>query len=147
MLEIRDCNDYETAKALILEYSKIKGAESCFVSLDKELADLESFYEGGALLIGYDQGVPVATVALKKLGDISAEVKRLYIKPECRGRGYARIMLDALLSRCKDLGFKEVSLTTKPEIMGIAHSLYRKLGFEETERSGDTVSMKLVVEK
>ena len=145
MLEIRDCDNYDAAKALILEYSKIKGADSCFVSLDKELADLGSFYEGGALLIGYEQGIPVATVALKRLGDTSAEVKRLYVKPECRGKGYARIMLDALLSRCKDLGFKEVSLTTKPEIMGIAHALYKKMGFEETERSGDTVSMKLVL--
>ena len=147
MLEIRDCDNYETAKELIVEYSKIKGAESCFVSLDKELADLGSFYEGGALLIGHEQGIPVATVALKRLGDTSAEVKRLYVKPECRGKGYARILLEELLSRCKKLGCKEVTLTTKPDIMGIAHALYKKVGFEESERSGGTVSMKLVVEK
>ncbi|MBP5157930.1 MAG: GNAT family N-acetyltransferase, partial [Treponema sp.] len=111
MLEIRDCDNYDAAKELIVEYSKIKGAESCFVSLDKELADLGSFYEGGALLIGYEQGIPVATVALKRLGDTSAEVKRLYVKPECRGNGYARILLEELLSRCKKLGCKEVTLT------------------------------------
>lgn len=55
MIEIRDCDDFEAAKELILEYSKIKGAESCFVSLDKELADLEGFYCDGALLLGYDE--------------------------------------------------------------------------------------------
>lgn len=55
MIEIRDCDDFEAAKELILEYSKIKGAESCFVSLDKELADLEGFYRDGALLLGYDE--------------------------------------------------------------------------------------------
>lgn len=37
MIEVRDCDDYEAAKEFILEYSKIKGAEGCFVSLDKEL--------------------------------------------------------------------------------------------------------------
>ena len=54
MIEIRDCDNYEAAKELILEYSKIKGAEACFVSLNKELADLEGFYKDGALLLGYD---------------------------------------------------------------------------------------------
>lgn len=47
MLEIRDCENYEVVKELFLEYSQIKGAESCFISLDKELADLEGFYKGG----------------------------------------------------------------------------------------------------
>lgn len=41
MLEIKDCGYSEEAKKLIREYSEIKGAESCFVSLDKELVDLE----------------------------------------------------------------------------------------------------------
>jgi hypothetical protein len=36
MIEIRECDDYEAAKELILEYSKIKGAEACFVSLSYE---------------------------------------------------------------------------------------------------------------
>ena len=66
MIEIRDCDNYEAAKELILEYSKIKGAEACFVSLNKELADLEGFYKDGALLLGYDGNKPVATAAIKR---------------------------------------------------------------------------------
>ena len=54
MFEIKDCEDYEVAKKLIREYSEIKGAESCFVSLDKELADLDTYYKDGALLIGFE---------------------------------------------------------------------------------------------
>lgn len=38
MFEIKDCVDYEVAKTLIREYSEIKDAESCFVSLDKEFS-------------------------------------------------------------------------------------------------------------
>ena len=56
MFEIKDCGDYEEAKKLIREYSEIKGAESCFVSLDKELADLDTYYKDGALLIGFENG-------------------------------------------------------------------------------------------
>ena len=97
MIEIRNCDNYEAAKELILEYSKIKGAESCFVSLDKELADLEGFYQDGALLLGYEGEKPVATIAIKRIEDNKAEAKRLFIKPEYRGMGYARPMLNAML--------------------------------------------------
>ena len=79
MIEIRECDNYEAAKELILEYSKIKGAEACFVSLDRELADLEGFYKDGALLLGYEDNKPVATIAIKKIDNDSAEAKRLYI--------------------------------------------------------------------
>ena len=67
MFTIKDCDDYETAKALIREYSKINGAEECFVSLEKELADLERYYKGGAVFIGYDDDLPVATFAIKRI--------------------------------------------------------------------------------
>ncbi len=145
MIEIRECDNYEAAKNLILEYSKIKGAEACFVSLDKELKDLEAFYEGGALLLGYEDTTPIATIAIKKLSDNNAEAKRLYIKPEHRGKGYARHMLNAMLDKCQDLQFKEVRFTTKPEVMSIGYALYKKMGFEELENNEGTVVMRMVI--
>lgn len=146
MIEIRECDDYEAAKALILEYSKIKGAEACFVSLDKELSDLKKFYNGGALLLGYDDGSPIATIAIKKINDDQAEAKRLYIKPQCRGKGYARPMLNAMLDKCKELQFKEVRFTTKPEVMSIGYALYQKMGFEELWNDDGTVLMHMMIE-
>lgn len=146
MFEIRECDDYEAAKKLILEYSEIKGAEACFVSLDKELSDLQGFYNDGALLLGYDDGNPIATIAIKKINDDRAEAKRLYIKPECRGNGYARPMLNAMLDKCRELHFKEVGFTTKPEVMSIGYALYRKMGFEELENDNGTVLMRMMLD-
>lgn len=146
MFEIRECDDYEAAKKLILEYSEIKGAEACFVSLDKELSDLQGFYNDGALLLGYDDGNPIATIAIKKINDDRAEAKRLYIKPECRGNGYARPMLIAMLDKCRELHFKEVRFTTKPEVMSIGYALYRKMGFEELENDNGTVLMRIMLD-
>ena len=145
MVEIRDCDNYEAAKELILEYSKIKGAEACFASLDKELADLEGFYQDGALLLGYDGKNPVATIAIKKIDDNIAEAKRLYIEPESRGRGYARDMLNAMLDKCRGLGFREVRFTTKPEVMSIGYALYKRMGFEELENNKGTVLMRRIL--
>ncbi len=146
MIDIRECDDYEAAKKLILEYSEIKGAEACFVSLDKELSDLKGFYKDGALLLGYDNDNPIATIAIKKVNDNQAEAKRLYIKPECRGNGYARLMLNAMLDKCRKLQFKEVRFTTKPEVMSIGYALYQRMGFEELGNDKGTVSMRMALD-
>ena len=143
--KINDCKDYEVAKELIREYSTIKGAEQCFVSLNKELADLDAFYQGGALLIGYEHMIPMATIAIRKVDAHTCEVKRLYIKPDYRGKGYSRLMVETMLKRAKDLGFKEACLTTKPAVMGVADNLYKRMGFEETGNNEGKVSMKIAL--
>lgn len=56
MLEVKCSTEYTVIKNLFTEYSQIKGAEGCFVSFDKELADLKGFYSGGAILLGYENG-------------------------------------------------------------------------------------------
>ena len=147
MVDIRDCDNYEVAKELILEYSKIKGAEACFVTLDKELADLEGFYHDGALLLGYDEDKTIATIAIKKIDEKTAEAKRLFIKPEYRGKGYARPMLNAMLDKCRALGFEEVRFTTKPAVMSVGYALYKKMGFEELENNDGTVLMRMFLQK
>lgn len=146
MIEIRDCDNYEAAKELILEYSKIKGAEACFVSLNKELADLEGFYKDGALLLGYDGNKPVATAAIKRTEANKAEAKRLYIKPEYRGLGYARPMINALIDKCRELNIKQARFTTKPEVMSVGYALYKKMGFEELKNDAGTVEMRILID-
>ena len=143
--EVKECNDTEVVKNLFTEYSQIKGAESCFVSFDKELADLNTFYKGGVLLVGYEDEKPIACIAVKKIDDNICEAKRLFIKPEYRGNGYARIMLDTMLAKAKALGFKEVTFTTKPSVMQIGYGLYKRMGFEEISENDGIVSMRMII--
>ncbi|MCR4714651.1 MAG: GNAT family N-acetyltransferase [Treponemataceae bacterium] len=74
---------------------------------------------------------------------ISCEAKRLYIKPEYRGKGYARLLMNAMLDRSRKLGFKEVTFTTKPSVMSIGYGLYQRMGFEEVSNTEGTVSMRM----
>lgn len=143
--EVKDCTDAEIIKNLFMEYSQIKGAESCFVSFDKELADLEGFYKGGALLVGYESEKPIACIAIKKLDDSVCEAKRLFIKPEYRGKGYARIMLNTMLDKARKIGFKEVTFTTKPSVMQIGYELYKRMGFEEISNEDGIASMRMAI--
>ena len=110
---VTESNDYATIKSLFVDYSQIKGAEGCFVSFEKELADLQSFYQGGALYLGYEDETPVACIAIKKIDDSTCEIKRLYVKPEHRGKGYSRQMLNAALQRAQKLGFTTKNSTSK----------------------------------
>ncbi len=75
MLEIRDCENYEVVKELFLEYSQIKGAESCFISLDKELADLEGFYKGGRYFLDMRTVTQLQRLQLKILMEMLARLK------------------------------------------------------------------------
>jgi GNAT superfamily N-acetyltransferase len=142
VFEIRDCDNKEIAKSLIREYSTIKGAEQCFVSLDKELADLDTYYHGGAFLIGYENNTPIATIAIRKMDEITCELKRLYVKTDYRGKGYARLLVNAIMDKARKLGFQEVRLTTKPTVMPIAYGYYKRIGFEELGNEEGTVSMR-----
>ena len=126
MFEVKECSDPEVIKELFVEYSHIKGAESCFVSFDKELNDLAGYYSGGSIMVGYEEGKPIACVAVRKISDDTCEGKRLFIKPEYRGKGYARIMLKAMTDKASELGFREVVFTSKPEVMSVGYGLYKR---------------------
>ena len=112
---------------------------------DKELEDLGSYYKGGALLIGYENENPMATIAIKRIDEDTCEAKRLYIKPDYRGKGYARSLMNEMLNRSRKLGFKEVTFTTKPAVMSVGYDLYKRMGFEEVNCSDGVVSMRMLL--
>ena len=145
MFSVKECTNLEEIKALFIEYSQIKGAEGCFVSFDKELADLNGYYSGGALFVGYEDDIPVGCIAFKREDDNVAQAKRLYVKPEYRGKGYSRILFNTALNKAKELGYKEVNLSTKPLIMPIGYGLYQRMGFETIKSEDDYVEMKIVL--
>lgn len=143
MLEVKCSEDYAVIKDLFTEYSQIKGAEGCFVSFDKELADLKGFYKDGAILVGYEDGEPVGCIAIRKIDVKTCEGKRLFIKPEYRGKGYARILLNSMLEQARSLGYELFTFTTRPDVMKTAYELYKRMNFEETGFNDGVVSMRM----
>lgn len=79
----------------------------------------------GAFVVARLGGEAVACGALRPLpgGDPAiAEVKRMYVAPEARGRGVARTLLRRLVAVAAELGYRQVVLETgtrQPEAMAL----------------------------
>ncbi|WP_026658912.1 GNAT family N-acetyltransferase [Butyrivibrio sp. AC2005] len=78
--------------------------------LTRSLLIWTGIIRGGALLLGSEDGTPVGSIAIRKIDDAICEAKRLFIKPEFRGKGYARVMLNTMLDKAKELGVARVAL-------------------------------------
>ena len=65
----------------------------------------------GVFLVLYDGGGrPLAGGGLRRLQDGVAEVKRMYVVPDARGRGLARKLLGALEDAARERGYRIVRL-------------------------------------
>lgn len=89
--------------------------------------------ERGRLLLAHADGEPVGVGALKPVDAGTAECKRMYVRPGHGGRGVGRALLERLVADARALGYRRVLLETL-DFMTTAHSLYRSVGFVDTDR-------------
>lgn len=77
-----------------------------------------------------DDGRPLGCGALRSLGEPVVEIKRMYVRPEARGRGVGVAILDELERQARERGFKVVRLETGP-LQPEAIGLYARAGYRE----------------
>lgn len=143
VLEVKkSCNEKEI-EVLFREYAKIKGAEACFVSFENELKNLDNAYTGGMLAVAYEDGKPVGCGALRKISDDECEMKRIFVKEICRGKGYGKKIVEFLIEQAGVLGFSKIQLSTIPNVMGAAYKMYKHFDFCEYESKDGIVYMRL----
>jgi putative acetyltransferase len=63
------------------------------------------------------------------LPEFTCELVKMYLKPEARGLGLGRSLIEKCLTTAKELGYKQVYLESMPELKK-ALSVYEKFGFE-----------------
>jgi len=80
-------------------------------------------------VVVYDGKSPVGCGAIKKFSDDTAEVKRMYVNKDTRGKGVGRKILAELEKWAMDLNYKYVILETG-KFLTEAVALYKKSGFE-----------------
>ena len=94
---------------------------------DVDLASPLSYYADAWVVLEGEQ--VVGSVALRDRGQGALELKRMYLRPQVRGRGLGRRLLETALARARRRHATKVVLDTT-EQMEAARHLYEQYGFE-----------------
>ncbi len=101
---------------------------------DDEIEHLESKYglPWGRLHIAFYENQVAGCIALRKIDDTKCEMKRLYVRPEFRGKGIGKKLAEKVIFDAKEIGYRQMLLDTLPFLTG-AIKMYRSMGFCEIE--------------
>ena len=101
--------------------------------LEDDMEELDIFFPpDGRLLLATEESRAAGIACLKRLRKDIGEIKRMYVRPEFRGKGIGRALLEALVAEAKEIGYPTVRLDSA-RFMKAAHTLYRSAGFREIE--------------
>ena len=94
--------------------------------------DINKKIQDAIAVIGYVNNNPVCCGCVK-IEDTIAELKRMFVKREHRGKGYSKNIVIELERICKQKNIEKIILETQirqPE----AISLYKNMGFKECDK-------------
>jgi GNAT superfamily N-acetyltransferase len=81
------------------------------------------------VILAYIGDLPIACASFKHIEDNVAEVKRVFVRKEHRGKGISKKIMQKLELAAKDKGYKSLVLETGKK-MSVAVGLYQSLGYK-----------------
>lgn len=137
--------------SIIKTNSENKAFQQLVIELDKELAirdgDEHAFYDQfnkiatiKHVILVYEEDKAVGCGALKEYNADTMEIKRMYVPLDKRGQGIASLIVQALESWAKELGYSKCILETgvnQPE----AIRLYKKNSYKVIPNYGQYAGM------
>jgi len=125
-------SDISAVKAIFTDYLRFVedflGASLDFQGTAAEFADFPKIYD--ALVLATLGGAPVGACGIKPFRDTICELKRLYVRPQGRGKGCGEALTRAALTAARDHGYATVYLDTNPGLTH-ANAVYERLGFTD----------------
>jgi len=143
MVELRPTRtDDPAAHALLAEYFSVRAETFPGGAYSPVFPDPAVFEPpaGVFLVVHGESGVGVGCGGIRRIADgphgPRYEVKHLYLRPETRGRGWGRLLLDDLERRAREWGAAELVLDTH-HTLEAAGGLYARSGFAAIEPYND----------
>ena len=123
-------SDVDSIRVLFQEYADSLGVNLEYQGFDEELRNLPGPYvpPSGTLLLARNEDDVIGCVGVRALDAVTAEMKRLYVRPSGRGAGLGRTLAEAAIEFARTTGYERMRLDTLPQ-MGRAQELYKALGF------------------
>jgi GNAT superfamily N-acetyltransferase len=131
--------DCAAVKALVLDFVAWAATQdpdadkaATFANLEAELDGLPGIFgpPTGSFLLATDAGRPVGCVAFRELDGDTVELKRMYVRPDQRGRGTGVRLVEELIAAARAQGRRRMELSSY-HTMTSAHRIYRNLGFRD----------------
>lgn len=142
-------SDFEETRVIQREFLSFLFSELNklpWFNLDEEhqvqliMKNLDKFAEpDGRLFLVETDGQIAGTISLRKIRRNCGEIKRMYVRPQFRGRKIGTLMIDEVIKVSKNNGYSDLYLDTA-QFMSSAVSLYKKFGFQETEPYPESVN-------
>jgi putative acetyltransferase len=134
IIDAHTAEHLEQIGRLFREYERFLGVDLCFQGFEEELASLPGAYSPptGALFLAVEGGSVIGCVALRRVDGEVCEMKRLFVRPEHRGRGVGRKLAQAAIDEAIRIGYTHMRLDTL-ENLHEAMRLYESLGFVRTD--------------
>ena len=125
--------EMDLVRKLFTEYQQWLGIDLSFQDFETELSSLPGCYAApsGAIFLATENSKPVGCVAIRQRSENEAELKRMYVVPEARGKGAAKALLQQAIEMASLQGYKSIVLDTLPN-MESAKKLYAQFGFFST---------------
>lgn len=125
-------HDLPLVRTLMREYDVELGIDLSFQGFEEELRRLPGEYAPprGVLLLARAGGEAVGVAAIRPFDGATCELKRMYLRPAWRGRGFGSELAEAAIDVARDAGYVQMRLDTLARLEP-ALKLYRSLGFVE----------------
>lgn len=122
----------DTVRELIAEYTKWLGRDLEFQHLEHELEDpgFKYFPPNGETIVAVEDGRALGMVAYNRHNAKRCEFKRLYVRPEVRGRHLGHELMVRIIDLAVAAGYEEMVLDTILPLQQ-AIGMYRRYGFVE----------------
>jgi GNAT superfamily N-acetyltransferase len=133
LLQVQSGPALDEIRQLFREYAHSLDFNLCFQNFDEELQQLPGIYSHpqGRLILCEAEGKPAGCIALKPLQPGVCELKRLFVRPEFRGRGIGVKLAQYVIAEARLVGYSKMRLDTIRGKMDNAIVLYQSLGFKE----------------
>ena len=130
--EHKDGND---VKALIVSILTTEYPFDKSIYENSDLSDINHAYGGkrDGFFVIESEGKILGTIGIKEDSEDMALVRRLFVDPSCRRKGYGELLLDKAVRHCRKNNFKHIVFRTTGRMIQAINFL-KKAKFKEIEK-------------